>query len=129
MWEKRKAVLITNNSKVIEKYKDEVQVIEEDSYEAVLIKTRDLVNTGYELLTHPQASSLKPNQTPIRSILLYKESGGDQMRSVLLMEKCIEVYRQWQEISKTPEHYEENVENDFRTIDLSVVDNIMQRIG
>ena len=61
MWNPDKAIIITNNDRVYEKYKKEMQVILLDSYEDVLIKTRDMVYNRHILLTHPQASSLKPN--------------------------------------------------------------------
>lgn len=43
MWELEKAVLITNNDRVYEKYKDQLQVILLKTYEEVLIKARDMV--------------------------------------------------------------------------------------
>ena len=43
MWEIEKATLITNNERVYEKYKDTLTVIFEESYEQVLIRTRDMV--------------------------------------------------------------------------------------
>ena len=70
MWEIEKAVLITNNPRVYEKYRDNLRVLSEDSYEQVLIRTRDMVYDRHVLLTHPQASSLKPNQTPYRFFIL-----------------------------------------------------------
>ena len=71
MWELEKAILVTNNDRVYEKYKDQMKVILLDGYEDVLIKVRDLVYDKHVLLTHPQASSLKPNQTPYRSVVVY----------------------------------------------------------
>lgn len=128
MWELEKAVLITNNDRVYEKYKDQLQVILLRTYEEVLIKARDMVYDRHQLLTHPQASSLKPNQTPFRSVVVYPKGEEDNMKDIMLIEKCIETFRQWQEIAKTPEDYEEKVAEDFKTIDLSVVDNIIPRI-
>lgn len=128
MWNIEKATLITNNDRVYEKYKDVITVILVDHYEEVLIKARDMVYDRHILLTHPQASSLKPNQTPYRSVVVYPKGEDDNMKDILLIEKCIETYRQWQEIAPTPEDYQEKVANDFKTIDLSVVDNIIPRI-
>lgn len=127
--EKHKIILITNNQKVLDKYKDEVQVDFSDSYEEVLIKTRDLVYQGYGLLTHPQASSLKPNQTPYRSVLVYQEPTGNAVNEIMLVEKCIESFRQWQSIAGTPEDYPGHIVEDFQTIDLSVIEQVMERIG
>ena len=128
MWELEKATLITNNDRVYEKYKNDLEVILLKTYEEVLLKTRDLVYDRHVLLTHPQASSLKPNQTPYRSVVVYPKGEEDNMKDIMLIEKCIETFRQWQDIAKTPNSYEDKVANDFKTIDLSVIDNITPRI-
>ena len=128
MWNLEKAILITNNDRVHEKYKNELTVILMDTYEDVLIKTRDMVYDRHTLLTHPQASSLKPNQTPYRSVVVYPKGEEDNMKDILLIEKCLETYYQWQEIAPTPLFYQEKVANDFKTIDLSVIDNIIPRL-
>ncbi|MCI8640211.1 MAG: GrdX protein [Coprococcus sp.] len=129
MWELEKAVLITNNDRVYEKYKGMLTVKMTDSYEEVLIKTRDMVYDRHVLLTHPQASSLKPNQTPYRSVVVYPKGEEDNTKDMMLIEKCLETYRQWQEIAPTPENYQERVAEDFKTIDLSVIDNVIPRIS
>ena len=128
MWELEKAVLITNNDRVYEKYREKMRVILLKTYEEVLIRSRDMVNDRHILLTHPQASSLKPNQTPYRSVVVYPQGTEDNMKDIMLIEKCIETFGQWQNIAKTPEDYDEKVADDFKTIDLSVVDNIIPRI-
>ncbi len=129
MWKLEDTILVTNNDRVYEKYKDITNVVLVASYEAVLIKVRDLVYDRHVLLTHPQASSLKPNQTPYRSVAVYPKGDEDNTKDIMLIEKCIETYRQWQDIAPTPTNYEERVANDFKTIDLSVVDNFMPRIS
>ena len=128
MWELEKATIVTNNPRVCEKYQGVTQVELVKKYEDVLLRVRDLVYDRHVLLTHPQASSLKPNQTPYRSIVVYPKGSDDNMKDIMLIEKCIETFRQWQDIAKTPEDYEEKVAFDFQTIDLSVIDNIIPRI-
>ena len=129
MWEIEKAILITNNDRVYEKYKDEIKIILLNTYEEVLIKVRDMVYDRHLLLTHPQASSLKPNQTPYRSVVVYPKGKEDNMKDIMLIEKCVQVYYEWQEIAPSPTKYADKVANDFKTIDLSVVDNIIPRLG
>jgi hypothetical protein len=92
MWKKELTTLVTNNDRVYEKYKDVCNVILMENYEAVMIKVRDLVYDRHILLTHPQASSLKPNQTPYRSIAVYPKGNEDNMKDIMLIEKCLEVY-------------------------------------
>lgn len=130
MWDAEKVILVTNNRKAEEKYRDIFEIRFEDNYEAVLLKTRDMVYSGYSLLTHPQASSLKPNQTPVRSVLLYPyRAGDDHGRDCLLIEDVLHIYWQWQEIAPTPESYKEAVRNDFETIDLSMIDGAAGKLG
>ena len=128
MWDIEKAILITNNDRVYEKYKDEIKIILLNTYEEVLIKVRDMVYDRHLLLTHPQASSLKPNQTPYRSVVVYPKGNEDNMKDIMLIEKCVQVYYEWQEIAPSPEKYADKVANDFKTIDLSVVENIIPRL-
>ena len=108
MWNLEKAIIITNNDRVYSKYKNEIQCILLESYEDVLIKVRDMVYDRHILLTHPQASSLKPNQTPYRSIIVYPDKNAEN--------------------ALTPKKYESRVSEDFKTIDLSIIENVVPRI-
>ena len=45
------------------------QVVLVKTYEEVLLKTRDLIHTIHKLLTPSAGISLKPSQTPYRTIL------------------------------------------------------------
>ena len=128
MWNLEKVTLVTNNDRVYRKYKDDMEVVLLGSYRDVLIKVRDLVYDRHILLTHPQASSLKPNQTPFRSVMVYPKGEEDNTKDIMLIEKCIETFEQWQEIAPTPDHYQKNVEDDIKTIDLSVIENIVPRL-
>ena len=71
--------IITNNPLVRdvlgEYYK--VEYYEGVSYRDILVKVRDLVYSGYELLTHPMAGSVKPNETMFKSIVV-----GTDMKNV-----------------------------------------------
>ena len=127
MFEKEKCTIVTNNDRVADKYKDMMNVEMVDSYEEVLIKARDMVYDRHRLLTHPQAGSLKPNQTPYRSIIVYPSDNSSNMDDVMMIEKAIETFNKFREIKETPK-YEEKTANDYKTIDLSMIDNVMPRI-
>lgn len=129
MFQLEKATIVTNNDRVFRKYQGELKVILLDSYEEVLIRVRDLIYDRHILLTHPQASSLKPNQTPYRSIVIYPKENNDNTKDIMMIENCINTFRQWQEISPTPQNYSDKIANDFKTIDLSVIENIIPRIS
>ena len=124
MFEKEKCTIVTNNDRVADKYKDIMKVELVNSYEEVLIKARDMVYDRHRLLTHPQAGSLKPNQTPYRSIIVYPSDNSSNMDDVMMIEKAIETFNKFREIKETPK-YEEKIANDYKTIDLSMIDNVM----
>ena len=127
MFEKEKCTIVTNNDRVADKYKDIMKVELVNSYEEVLIKARDMVYNRHRLLTHPQAGSLKPNQTPYRSIIVYPSDNSSNMDDVMMIEKAIETFNKFRGIKETPK-YEEKIANDYKTIDLSMIDNVMPRI-
>ena len=49
------------------------------------------------------------------------------MDDVMMIEKAIETFNKFKEIKETPK-YEEKIANDYKTIDLSMIDNVMPRI-
>lgn len=128
MFELGKCILVTNNDRAAAKWEGDVQqVVMVDSYEEVLKKTRDFIHRGHKLLTHPQASSLKPNQTPYRTILVYGEPGVCDTADVGLIEKAVETFEKWNAIKKLPE-YNEKIAYDYKTIDLSMIENVIPKL-
>lgn len=101
--------IITNNSKVYNKYKDSYQVVYlvEGSYTDVLYSTRDFVHQGYKLLTHPMAGSLKPNQTPYKTVIAQRSEKTD-FESVELIESSLEAALKFLRFKKTPKWNEKN---------------------
>ncbi|MDF2677536.1 MAG: GrdX protein [Bacillota bacterium] len=119
-------IIITNNSKIFEKYKEvyEILFLENESYTEVLYKTRDKVHLGYKILTHPMAGSLKPNQTPYKSIVLQNTVGKVDYESVKLIENSIEAAQKFLQFKSTPK-WSERILNDFKTVDLSFIENVI----
>lgn len=70
-----KKLIISNNPDV--QVSNRVTQIEcrELSFMQVLYWARDLVHKGHVLLSHPLCGSLKPNETPYKSILLSLKAG------------------------------------------------------
>lgn len=119
-------IIITNNSKIFEKYKVvyEILFLENENYIEVLYKTRDKVHQGYKILTHPMAGSLKPNQTPYKSIVLQNTVGKTDYESVKLIENSIEAAQKFLKFKSTPK-WSERILNDFKTVDLSFIENVI----
>lgn len=48
--------------------------LEGASYRDVLVRVRDMVYAGHTLYTHPLAGSVKPNDTPYRSVVVSRRA-------------------------------------------------------
>ena len=72
---KAEFIIITNNPLIVEKLGQEYTVEYEDiSYEDTLKKVRNYVYKGHELLTHPLSGSVKPNETPYKSVMVSEKA-------------------------------------------------------
>mgnify|MGYP001419396279 CR=1 FL=1 len=70
---KRHYIIVTNNPLVAANWPDEVSFVEGDPGD-VYRATRDMVHRGHKLLTHPLAGSVKPNESPYRSVIVTSDS-------------------------------------------------------
>lgn len=79
--------IITNNPLVKTVLSDyyTVEFYEGLTYRDILVKVRDLVYSGYELLTHPMAGSVKPNETMYKSIVVGTDLKGTNIEHCNLM--------------------------------------------
>ncbi len=57
-------------------------------YEDVLIEVRNRVHGGYQLLTHPLAGSVKPYETPYRTVLLSAQPSTLHLPSLSVLEQA-----------------------------------------
>lgn len=120
-------IVVTNNEMVCElidkKMPDALKFVP-GGYESVLIEARNMIHNNYVLLTHPLSGSIKPNETPYKSIALEKGNSLD-FDSLSLIEKAIATYEKMQSIKNTP-NWTERVLDDFRTIDYDLFVNAVK---
>lgn len=124
-------LLVTNNRLCFEKYRDRVRVdyLEDGSYLDVLVRARDYVQKGSRIETHPMAGSIKPNQTPFRSVLLSdrKMDGDEVIENELMIEDAVLMTKKF--LSDRPvRKWDESIVNDFRQVDLEVISGAIDRI-
>lgn len=119
-------LIVTNNPLVKENISDRDISFEEMTYIEILEECRNLIHSGYELLSHPLYGSVKPNETPYRSIIMKKGENLDT-NSVILIEEAINTATKFQGNKVTP-NWTENVLDDFRVIDFDIFSNTLQRI-
>jgi hypothetical protein len=117
-------MIITNNDLVYSKLKDDYNILYIDgSFRDVLVKTRDKVHAGYELLTHPLSSSLKPNETPYKSVIISDKKGKLNFNSVYIIEDAIIEYDKFN--MNIIKKISEKIRKDFKLIDLTVLESAL----
>jgi hypothetical protein len=114
-------VIITNNTLVKERLGVKYDVEYYDiSYEGVLRKVRDMVYLGHELLTHPLSGSVKPNETPYKSVMVAKDAKKLDMNSMDIIERAIHSCSKFEFRS---DKYRPEVYDDFKEIDLTLIES------
>lgn len=119
-----KMLIVTNNPGLPAGNGIEIEQVE--TLREVLEKTRDLVQQGYRLLTHPLAGSLKPWQNPYRSIVLAEGENLDY-RSLEILENALERYRSFARKNGDRERdsMSEGLKEDFSTIDRELIEELL----
>lgn len=74
MKNERDFLIVTNNPLVNRVLSDsrEIRFLPEASYRDILVTARDMVYAGHTLYTHPLSGSVKPNETPFKSVVVSK---------------------------------------------------------
>src|SRR5690554_7975280 len=84
--------ILTNNALVLkqldEVYHDKLLWID-GGFIAVLVKARDMVHLGWRLVNHPLSFSIKPNQSPYKTLVLVKTKTSLEIQSLQVIEKAL----------------------------------------
>ena len=90
----------------------------EGNHRDVLVLARDYIYEGHGLLTHPLAGSVKPNETPYKSIAITREKQKLDLESVEIISNSIQVCEKF---SLNPREYKEEGLEDLGQIDYSLI--------
>ena len=124
----RKLLIITNNDLTKEHFDGKVSLEMTDTHRDVLLKVRDhIYEGGWKLITHPMASSIKPNQTPFRSIILVR-SDEDNTDDILMIEEALESFDKFDTEKKPTEWYRETTDPDFKRIDFYMIEDAIPHL-
>lgn len=126
-------VILSNNPLVEAKLKAFIPVDFKHVSLLDLMKiARDAIHEGSVLLTHPLSGSIKPNQTPYKSLMLEEgKVGVTDFASVELIESAIQTTEKLMQgrpidyIDTMPEP----VKEDFQLIDLSLIASALPSAG
>lgn len=121
-------VVITNNEIVKDEYSKSMDITFVDGqYIDVLKLVRDMIHQGCRIITHPLMGSIKPNETPYRSIIVEKGTSLD-FNSLAIIESSIASFEKFTSNNK-PIQWEEKTLRDFRFVDLKLFESALNSIN
>ena len=117
-------LLVTNNPLTKAECRDglECKLLNTDLH-GVLIYVRDLIHKGHRLLTHPMSGSIKPNETPYKSVLISGNPGKTDSESVRIIEECIQTVQKF-----PPKQTSQQDLKDMQIIDHSLIKPALDNI-
>lgn len=119
-------IIITNNTLVRDKFGNDYHVeYEELSFEDTLRKVRDKIYQGHRLLTHPLSGSVKPNETPYKSVMISEKPEGMDAQEMKIIESAIQACGKFQFKS---DKYRAEVYDDFRLIDCTLLESAIPSV-
>jgi len=116
--------IVTNNPMSKEKFekKYRVEFIEAPQLD-ILKKVRDYIHKGNRLLTHPLMGSVKPNETPYRTVCVSIEVvNGVDLQSLEIIENSLATTEKFLKDFNTPQ-WSEKILADFQLIDSDLIDH------
>lgn len=119
-----KVIIITNNKLSYDSFSAKHETIAVDgSLSDVLKMVRDYIHKGHRLLTHPLMGSIKPNETPYKTVAIsFKAENKVDVDSLMYIEKSIETADKLLK-NKPVRKWADSVLEDFRLIDYDLIKN------
>lgn len=124
-----KNIIITNNPKIVENINCKnihIYYFEKADFMEILYKARDTIHLGYKLLTHPIVSSIKPYETPYKTIVLSNNKGELDLESIELIENSIELSKNF--LDKPRRKLTKIIDEDFKLIDYELINASIESI-
>jgi len=114
-------IIVTNNPLVREKCagQEELEFHDTDCL-GVFTAVRDRIHLGHRLLTHPLSGSVKPGETPYKTVIITGEKGVLDENSLSLIEKSIQTCVKLK-ASVVKKEWNEKVLADFQLIDYNLI--------
>jgi len=112
-------IIFTNNPYVI-KHHDEISRFLDTDVNGVFVSVRDVVHQGARLITHPLSGSIKPNESPYKSIMVDLAKGSLDFKSLQIVEDAIKTL---EKLPKNNRNFTEKILDDFKVIDLDLINS------
>lgn len=116
---KQEVLIVTNNPLVKEKIEGNYNIdFVDGGILEVMEKLRDMIHTGSILLTHPLSGSVKPGQTPYKSVMIHIVKGNVDADSLIMIEDAIDNCKKF---VKRVDEFREGTDEDKRFIDYTLI--------
>ena len=113
-------IIITNNPMVRDKLKGQELEFHETDCLGVFKAVRDKIHLGHGLLTHPLSGSVKPGETPYKTVVLTAEKGVLDEKSLSVIEESIQTCIKLRK-SAVKREYSAKILVDFQLIDYNLI--------
>ena len=90
----------------------------EASYREILIAARDMVYMGHTLYTHPLSGSVKPNETPYKSVVLSRVPRGFKADQAEIIANAVVAYDKFKPLGRV---LTERILEDFQLVDYTLL--------
>lgn len=115
-------IIITNNPAVVESYPNLSQYYNVNVH-GIFLTVRDEIHKGVQLISHPLSGSIKPWETPYKSVVISAIKGKLDFKSLQIIEDAINVLKRSKQIKH---NYSKKILDDFSIIDLDLVNSALQ---
>ena len=121
-----KYIIITNNPLVKEKYVDKEVEFYDKSYQEILQIVKNKIALGHKILTHPLSGSVKPKETPYKSVMITRAKSSLDFESLEIIENAIITAEKFVE---RRDKWTEQVLKDFQLVDFTLIDSAMGSVS
>lgn len=116
--------VITNNPLVKEELSNKEDICYfEATYEDILLEVRAYIYEGYKLLSHPLSGSVKPGETPYKSVLISTKKESVDIQSARIIEQALETRKKFVDRTKD---LKESVLSDFQMVDMTLLESALE---
>lgn len=124
---KKRFRCISNNPLLLEKNFSTLEYHETNILELFKM-TMDEVLKGYKLLSHPLTSSIRPDITPYKTLLLSPDPGEIDEESVKLLDRAMDYTEKLYALREEPIYrkWGEEAKKDFQLIDYSIIEQALE---
>lgn len=120
---KEQHIILTNNPLSKKEFEGKYEVIYlEGDMVNLLNNVRDRIHKGHKLLTHPLMSSIKPNETPYRTVVISKAVRDLDIDSLSIIENSIATTLKFIKDFNVP-NWSQSILEDFQLIDYDLIKN------